>query len=422
MNTQSAAATKTPTEPNQVFIARQPILDTDCELFAYEFLFRDSEMNRVGQADGDSASYHTMNHMINLAGMHQLTAGKPAFINFTRNLLLERAYTLLPREKCVVELLEDVEPDREVLAACRELKSRGYHLALDDVISTLGMEALLEYADIVKVDFLLSDAAGRCRIERHCRAHDIELLAEKVEDYEVFQSARQAGYRYFQGYFFCKPQVLKHRDMKAGKLQSLRFLQEINRPELSLDQLEAVISQDNTLSYKLLRYINSAWLGLSQKVHSIHQALVLLGHEPLRRWGTLIAMTGLGDDKPGELLRQSLIRARFCELLGELLDRTDEAPSLFLMGMLSTLNAIIDQPMHEALEGLAVETTLRDTLLGRTTRWSSIYGAALSCERCREKACLRYASQLGQSVAALSDCYCRSAHWADQAMQICERA
>lgn len=396
----------------QVFVARQPIFDAAKSVYAYELLFRTSHENKFTPIDGDLASFHTINNALHLMGLDTLIGHSRAFINFTRRLLLDEAYTLLPANRVVVELLETVEPDPEVIRACETLKERGYLLALDDFVFAPEFEPLMRLADIIKVDFMLSSVAERAHIVETANKHNCLLLAEKIDSPEALQEAIEAGYAYFQGYFFCKPEIVTGKNLRSSKLIYLQFLAEINKPNVEFDQLEKVIQRDVSLSYKLLRYLNSAEVGLGNKVSSIKQALVLLGHEPLRKWGSFVGLTGLGEDKPHELLKTCLVRARFCELAGSRLKLTDPG-SLFVMGLLSGLNAVMDRPMREVLEEVPLEDSIKQALLGHRTAMGHLYQSVRAFETGAWERIMTHSEKLGIALHESAGDYRSAIQWAE---------
>ena len=221
----------------------------------------------------------------------------------------------------MIELLETVEPDSEVLEACRKLRKEGYQLALDDFMFRPGWQNLLDVADMVKIEIQSIPRPEQKLLVRYCKARGLQLLAEKVETHEEFEWARQAGYDYFQGYFFARPVIVQGRKIPAAKLHCLRLLQEAQRPELDFERLEKLILEDVSLSYQLLRYVNSPLFALSSNIRSIRRALLYFGETELRKWIALATLTRTAEDKPGELIRHSLVRARFCESVARLAER-----------------------------------------------------------------------------------------------------
>lgn len=350
-----------------IFVARQPILDRRQAVYGYELLFRSGFENVFSHTDGDQASSRVIRDSLLSFGFDRLTGDRKAFINFTRNVLVQELYALLPQDRAVVELLESVEPDDEVVEACRTLKQAGYLLALDDFVFKPEFEPLLDLADIVKVDVLSTSPGDRRGYADRFRSRKIKLLAEKVETREQFDEAMSSGYSYFQGYFFCKPQVVSRKELSGLQVNYLRFLKEVNRPEIDFDCLETIFKQEVTLSLHLLRYLNSAVFGWRRRVGSVKHAIMLLGEKPLRKWASLVALTGLGDDKPAELVSTCLLRARFCEQLASLAGTPKREIDFFFTGLLSVVDALVDRPLDEMLEELNVAPEIREALSGGNT-------------------------------------------------------
>ncbi len=407
-------ATSRPSEEAAAFIARQPIFNDRDAVCAYELLFRSGEANAYG---GDLASFQTINNALHLTPLNVLTNGQRGFVNFTRSLLLSEAYTLLPRDKTVVELLETVKPDKTVIEACRRLKQAGYMLALDDFIFEPGFEPLVRLADIVKVDFLATRGEAREAVAQRCREAGTELLAEKVETGADQRDARRLGYQYLQGYFYCQPQIIASRDLRAAKSICLQFLEQVNRFEIDFDELERVIKRDTSFSYKLLRYVSSAAMGVGQRVNSIRQALVLLGEEQLRRWGSLVALTGLGEDKPAELLVSCLVRAAFCERIAGPAGFADQREEFFLMGLLSGLNAVMDRPMLEVIDGVPLGDDVKAALLGQRNAIRPVYQLARACERGDWDRVEKLTAELGLPADRTASAHREALLWADQMFQ-----
>lgn len=350
----------------KLFVARQPIFTRQGDVFGYELLFRAGAENVFGAEDGNQATAEVIAGDILTFGLEQLSGGKPAFINFTRDLLLGDYYTLLPRGT-VIEVLEDIEPDDDVIKACRRLRADGYQLALDDLSSTDGYRALLDLADIVKVDFRLVAPERRASLTRELRAGRgrAQLLAEKVETPAEFNEAMELGYDYFQGYFFSRPTMFSGREIPPFKLNLLELTHAVRKPDFDFAEVEAIVKRDVSLSYKMLRFANSAAFGLRQRIKSVKHALVMLGQEEVARAVSLLAIAGLGADRPEELAVRSLTRATLCEAIHPLLDSVDERVDLFLLGMFSLVDAILERPMGEIVPLLPTSPAVDAALLGR---------------------------------------------------------
>lgn len=363
------------------FIARQPIFDTKRRVYAYELLFRSGLHNYFDSDDHDQAAASVIANSNLLFNLSEMTGSTKAFINCTRRVLLEDLMTTLPRQQAVVEVLEDVEPDAELIEACRRLKKQGYTLALDDFVYHQNYEPLLDIADIIKVDFLLSDVDEQERLARMMIPRGIKMLAEKVETHEVYEHARAMGYQLFQGYFFARPVIISRKDIPTNKIQFLRILKDIHAEEVDFKKLALAIQSEVSLSYKLLKLINSAAFALRHKVTSILQALSLLGLREIRSWVSLLSISSMADDKPAELVVSSLLRARLCEQLAQPCRMGDRQSDLFLMGLFSLLDVIMSRPIEEILEEITLEEDLLEALSGQRNSLRNILDLAIAMEK-----------------------------------------
>jgi EAL and modified HD-GYP domain-containing signal transduction protein len=299
-------------------------------------------------------------------GMENLVDGKKSFINFTQNLLIKKIPLLLSKSTIVVEILEDVKPTPEVLAACREMSQKGYTLALDDFTYAPELAPLLEIANILKLDFQASTLAEiRTLVGLVQKYSHLRLLAEKVETYTQFQSAKELGFDYFQGYFFCKPEIVKGKEIAGSQMSLLQIMAVVNQPDFDFGSIEKLIARDVNLSYKLLRYINSAFFATAREIASIQQALVYMGEVEIRRFVSLVTMSHLAQGKPDELIRMSCIRGKFCELLGSMTRTSVPPDGLFTLGMFSLIDAIVDQPMERVMRELPLADNIKSALVYR---------------------------------------------------------
>ena len=398
----------------ETFIARQPIFDADLVVQGYELLHRSGWTDAFDGRDPDQATVELLNGSLLVNHLPDLTDGKPGYINVPRNLLVLDFLELLPSQLTVIEVLETVQPEPAVVAALRRLRASGYTIALDDFVDAPGYDRLVQLADIIKVDFMASDRSERAAIIERYGREGLTFLAEKVENPEDFEEARDLGYTLFQGYFFCKPETTSRRDLPRSKAQYVRFLREVMRPELNLERVESIIKGEMSLAAKLLRYLNSARFGLKDEIHSIRQALIHLGERPLRRWGTLMAMAGIGEDKPVELVRTCMVRARFCETLADETEFDVEALDLFLTGMFSAIDALMDQPLEEALGGIGLERRIGSAIRGDGTPLSRAFGLVLACEQGDLPVYSLIADELDLSPRRVADLYAEAVFWADR--------
>ena len=392
-------------------MARQPILTGDEKVFGYELLFRDGVDDYFHNPDPDAASRSTLSTSM-LIGLDVLCDGRRAFINVTRDVLLKDYITLLPSSQTVVEILETVPPDDVVRAACQRLKEGGYQIALDDFTVDDPRESLTDLADIIKVDLrAIAPEQAAELVKRHgpwrCR-----MLAEKVETREEFVAAKKAGFVYFQGYFFRRPEMLSTHEIPANQLNYLRMWQAVARPELDIREVEQVIKGEASLCYRLLRYLNSAAFGFGTEIHSVRHALSLLGEREVRRWIRLVATLGAGQNKSSDLVLSALVRGRFCELLSPTVGAGDS--DLFLMGLLSVMDAILEIPMARVLENVPVDQESKAVLLGGASRLRPFYQLMLAQESGEWETARELAGQLHLSESDVAEKYWEAMQWARQ--------
>ena len=348
-----------------VFVARQPIFDRQLKVFGYELLYRSGFENFYTATDGDQATSTVIANSFMLIGIEALVGKKRAFINFTQNLLKNETATILPKDTVFIEILETVIPDPETVAACQKLKRLGYSLAMDDFVFKHEMTPLIELADLIKVDFLTTSVAERQNLIRRFSSRPLKFLAEKVESRAEFEEAADMGYAYFQGFFLSKPVIINGKDVPGYKMNYLRVLHELSQSMPDFDRVEQLIKQDISLTYKLLKFINSASFGFRTRIYSVRQAVVLLGLKEAIKWLSLIAVRGLANDHPDELILSSVLRARFAELLGPLAGLESRCAELFLMGLFSMIDVFIGRPMADVLDELPISVEVQEALLGK---------------------------------------------------------
>ncbi len=380
-------------------------------------LFRSGWENFFSHDNVDQASSKVIGDSVLVHGLDTLTAGKKGFYNLSRETLVGAHYTVLPKEETVVEILEDVEPDAEVIKAAEKVKELGYTLALDDFVYSERFAPLLELADIIKVDFLLSDRDEQAELAARFAPKGILMLAEKVETWEVYQDAIDMGYVYFQGYFFSKPTVLTSKDVPAFKLHYLEILREIQKPDLDYTGLEKIIKMEMSLSYKLLRYINSAFFGWKTEISSINHALVLMGENDVKKWASLMALSSMADDKPDELVIQAVFRAKFSECLAPLFGLGARSQDLFLMGMFSLIDAIIDSPLSEILEKLPISDEIKLSLTEQKGRMGEVYQLVLAYGRGNWEEIAELTTRFKISDKNIPQFYMDALTWANQSFK-----
>ncbi len=359
---------------NNAFIARQPILNTGHSIIAYELLFRHSAHAQSARFDSDVDAGITViaNALCNM-GTDWLLKGKQAFINMEVPMLMSSFSSLLPKDNVVIEVLETVKVTDEILARLKELKQEGYRFALDDFHYLPESEPLLPLADYVKLDVLAHTPAELAKLVKEIRRYPTKLVAEKVETLEQFNHCRDLGFDFFQGYYFAHPETLVERVINPVHATVLQLLEKV-RQGADVKELEALFKKDVALTFKLMRYINSAGFGLSCEVQSIRHAVSILGMQPLYRWLTLLLVTAGSNATSPAQARTAITRGRLCELLGKTeLPRGDQ-DNLFIVGVFSLLPAMLEMTMEQVLERLVIPEKIADALMDR----SGLYGPFLA--------------------------------------------
>ena len=392
----------------EVFVGRQPIYTQQLDVFTYELLFRRGEMPHAGVTDGNQATAQVLVNTFLELGLDTLVGAKRAFVNLTRDFLLQDYSLVFPTDRVVLEVLEDVAVDDDVLAALRNLSAQGYTIALDDFFYQEHLRPLVELADIIKIDVL---ASGRTTVAEQVellRQYDVPLLAEKVETQEDFTYYKTLGFEYFQGYFFCRPDVVKGQRSPTNRLVILELLAKLQRPGTTFRELEALISRDVSLSYKVLRAANTAIYTQARKVESIHQALRLVGLTAMTNIVSLFLLANI-DDKPHELLVTAMVRAKMCEQLARLMQQGNSA-TFFIVGLLSVLDAFMDRPMPDILPALPLADEIVTALLAH----EGMLGATLHCVLAYEQGDWEAVSNLGCPRDLLVKTYLEALMWATE--------
>ena len=425
-STLRAPAAAPATEPvqapvnNYVFLARHPIFTPGRQVYGYELLFRSTANNLYDGVDSIAATAETIHRAIHILGLHTVAGDHRIFVNLAEQLVNEEFYAVLPANQTTVELLETSPPTDELIKACRKLKDDGYQLALDDVCTTGNFGRILELADVIKLDFQAVEREKREALVANLAKYPAKLLAEKVETKEDFDQAIALGCHYLQGYFFCRPEVMRGRNLEGNQAVYVQLLREMSRPELDYNKLEELIKKDVSLSYKILRYLNSAFLGVRHKITSIKQGLVLLGERSIRKWASLVALTSMNRGKPPELLAVCLSRARFCEAVGTANHMGNRQLELFLIGLLSCIDGLLDMPLKSVLQQLAVPAEVSTVLLQEPEApkdLARIYALTLACEKGAWGKVVEASAGLCMTQSEIAMAYYESLTWADQVLR-----
>ena len=358
-----------------IFVGRQPIYDRKIHIFGYELLFRSGEntadaFQKIG-ADG-ATSTTIINSYLEI-GLDKLVGSRYAFINLTENFLLSDEALPISPKQVVLEVLEDIAVDETLVKAVERLKLEGFIIALDDYIYNPSHKPLISMVDIIKIDIMQLNQQQLLEHVNILKQYNVKLLAEKVETMDEFAFCHKLGFDYFQGYFLSKPRVVKSTSLASNKLAVMNLLSVLMNPGSRTEEIEEAMAFDVSISYKMLKLINSAIFNLSRKVESIQQAIVILGRKRLRSWVSMVAMASL-DDRPSEMIHLAMTRAKMCEILAEKAD-LPSMESYFTVGLFSALDILMERDLRELITPLPLDQEIIDALVKHTGN----YGEALKC-------------------------------------------
>jgi EAL and modified HD-GYP domain-containing signal transduction protein len=366
-----------------IFVARQPIFDRDLHVVGYELLFRDSDRDHADIPDGEQAANRATSQVMVTSLMEldlqRLVDGKMAYFNLTREFLIAGSNLPLDSTNIGIEVLETVEIDDELVEAIDQLAMLGFSIALDDFDWRPGVERLLRSADSVKIDVQAHDEQALVDMVDQLRAYDVTLVAERVETPDHFELCKSLGFDRFQGFFLCRPSTVTARRMPENRVNTMRLMARLQDPEITPEEVEEIIKNDVALTYRLLKTVNSAYYGLSVTIRSISHAIVYLGMPTVRNWANMLLLSGLAD-RPNELVRLALIRARMSELL--MADKPrDTRDAAFTTGLFSMLDALLDMPMDEIMSNLPLDEDLQQALVERDGPFGRLLQTVIACER-----------------------------------------
>ncbi len=397
---------------SEFFIGRQPILDQNLNLYAYELLFRDGHGNLCHESvDHDTATSQVIINAFTEIGLDKLVGKQLAFVNTPYKFICDPNLLPMQPDRVVLEILENMEIDEHSLEGIKLLHARGFGIALDDFVYHPDYDDVFPFVSIVKLDITQIDRSQWQTQIDALRQKGCKILAEKVETQEEYDFLKTLNVDFFQGYFFAKPKVVSGKRIAPNKLILLQLLKEVNNPNADIDVLQDLISKDVGISVKALNYVNSPASGLLRKVDSIREAIVYLGRATIKNWVTLIAMSSV-EDKPDVLMTTGLVRAKFCELLAEKAG-FEEKDAFFTVGLFSILDAILDVPLEDTLEAMAITPDMHDALI----KHSGKKGKALRCVTDMEFGLVDDKPLFKLDEATVSDLYLDAMEWADNATQ-----
>jgi len=391
------------------YIARQPILDKDKHTVGYELLFRDGPKNTFPDIDPEQATSRLLSDHF-LSTHYETLGDKLGFVNFPYQSLLNKVPTLFPSDSLVVEILENCPPTKELLMSVKEMAALGYKIALDDFVPSKEWKSFLPYISMIKFDIRQVPIEKARMFMLRLSGSNIVFLAEKVETYEEFEQAKAAGFDYFQGYFFSKPEMISRKSLEPSFMTVVQLLTEISKPNIDYTTIEALISKDVTLSYKLLAFVNSSSI-VRSKIQSFKQALVYLGEDKLRKFVSLVALASSQNSKPDYLYGLSIQRARYCELLASNLTIKLEPGHAFLTGMFSLLDSLLDRPLEQILEEISIDETIKLAIITNKGILGDLLVLTKAYEHAEWDEVHLRCKALGLDQDTLSQCYDLSVKW-----------
>jgi EAL and modified HD-GYP domain-containing signal transduction protein len=394
-----------------LYVARQPILNATGQVFGYELLYRGGTDGPVIEEGKDLETARVLSDAVLSVGLETLTGGKRGFMNMGRQHLLGNVASLLPPKAVVLEVIEKADIDTPLIEACKSLRTKGYSIALEDFVLESPAAALLPYANFVKVNALRTKSADHQAIRRFVPT-TTSLVAEHVETAEMYEALRGSGFHLFQGFYFCKPTTFKAGALSARRLAYAQLLTALNDENVTVNRIEDLIKHDASLSYKVLRCVNSAAYGIQRQIQSIRQAVVLLGLDQIKKWASVWALAGLNEGSSSELVSVAILRARSCELIAQTLMSREEASEYFLLGMCSLLDIILQKPMEEALNDLPLSDTVHRALLGEENLARFVLDTVIAYERGLWDEATQLAQMAGVAPAQLPAAYADALKWA----------
>lgn len=388
-----------------VYVARQAILDVNKKVVAYELLFRNSNINKFIAVENSDPTLVVIRNSFSVIGLDKVTYGKRAFINFDDNLIKTKLIEAFPKDSIGVEVLETVIPDNKIIECCKSLKEKGYIIALDDFRYSEKYDELIKYVDIIKVDFIVTKGKERKEIINKIKNKKIKFLAEKVETEEEYKEAAGYGYSYFQGYFFYRPVIISGRDISGYKFTYMNLIKELSEESVNIKTIENLIKNDVFLSYKLLRAANSAYYCMKRKITSIGDAIMIVGINELKKWIFIITLQKLEKDNIEELVKMSLLRASFGELLCKKMRIKISSFDAFLTGMFSLMDVLMGISLKNILSELPVSKDVKEALLGKQTLLYYLLKLITEYEKGNWKEVNKLIKKFGLNEEIVSRCY-----------------
>ncbi|WP_042471732.1 EAL and HDOD domain-containing protein [Bacillus ndiopicus] len=408
----------------EVFVGRQPIFNANKQIIAYELLYRNKSLTAFPMINEDVATIKVLVNSFLHIGAEKVTRGKPVFINFTENLLESTLDQLLESSQVVIEILENVQITPKLIQRVRELKEKGFKIALDDFVldkEVTSYNELFQYVDYIKIDFLATTLEERRKIERKVQEKfpHIQLLAEKIEAYDQFKTAKDSNYQLFQGYFFEKPQIIKGSSIPPNTIQYLNILLLLSEENPDVHLIAENFERDLSLAYKLLQIINNATGQVKVRIHSIRQAIMMIGIPNLRKWVYFVAMSEQqmdGDEEFfEEVIRASLFRAKVCEILAKRNGKQNHS-EYFLVGMFSLINILLNNSLEEILRKLPLSDNVIHTLLDQQTEMTPYLQFTIALDKLEWEKLEALGENIGLNIHEMDKLYNEALTWAEKSL------
>ncbi len=398
---------------SEVFVGRQPIYNKGLGIYGYELLFRSGVANQAsfGQLTADGATSTTIINTFLEIGLEKLVGDRFAFINLTEQFLFEEDMLPISPKHVVLEVLENIPVDQRLVDALKRLKAKGFVVALDDYIYNPRHKPMVALADIIKIDITQLTRKELVQHIKLLKKYNARLLAEKVETLYEFDFCEKLGFDYFQGYFLSKPRIIKAKSLSSNKLAVLNLISVLQDQDSDIEELEEAISFDVSMSYKILKLINSAFFNLPNKVESIKRAIVMLGRRQLSSWASMLALSKL-DDRPSEMLHMAMTRGKMCELLAEKA-QLKPVDAYFTVGLFSALDILMEREIADVIEPLPLSDEVVDALL----EYKGPLGEALRCTKYYEVSDFDNAHFRGLEKNDLFVAFVEAVSWANMVVE-----
>ena len=397
-----------------IYVGRQPVYNRDLGIYGYELLFRSGKDNAAafGQLSADGATSTTIINSFLEIGLERLVGKRYAFVNLSEQFLLEENSLPISPEQVILEVLEDVPVDFQLLQAVKRLSERGFIIALDDYIYNPAHKPLVAMADIIKIDIRQLTQKELIQHVAILKKYKAKLLAEKVETIDEFEFCLKLGFDYFQGYFLSRPRIIKSKSLPTNKVAVLNLLSVLQNPNADTDELEEAISFDVSMSYKMLKLINSAFFSFSREIESIRQAIVILGRKQLSSWASMMALSKM-DDRPSEMIRLAMTRGKMCEMLAEKAG-LPQLESYFTAGLFSALDVLMEREIADVIKPLP----LSDEVVAALLKHEGPLGESLVCALAYEVADIENAVFKNLSADDIYIANVEAVSWANMVMEI----